>query len=188
MKLAEISKEFKLFDLPCYCDKEFSRHSYLSGKYDELFAPFQDKPIKLLEIGVYNGGSLVLWNKYFSQAIIHGLDKQDLRCEDSKNLDRVSFILKDAYFDETINAIPDGFYDIIIEDGSHFIGHQLNVVHKYCSKVAKGGVLIIEDIHGEENMNSLETLAKKMDYSKVETYDNRAATGIYDEMLLICWK
>ena len=188
MKLSEISKELKLYDLPCYCDKEYSRHSYLTGKYDELFAPYQHLPINLLEIGVYNGGSLILWNKFFSQANIHAFDKQDVRCDDSKNLDRVTFMLRDAYFDSTIDAIQDGYYDIIIEDGSHFIGHQHDVVYKYCPKIKKGGMLVVEDIHGEENMQSLENLAKKLDYSKVETYDNRAATGIYDEMLLICWK
>ena len=46
-------------------DKEFSHH-YL-GVYDELFAPFKDKEINLLEVGVATGGSLKLWEKYFTK-------------------------------------------------------------------------------------------------------------------------
>jgi cephalosporin hydroxylase len=188
MTLAEISKEFKLYDPPCYCDKEYSRHSYLSGKYDEILLPYKDLPVYLLEIGVYNGGSLVLWHKYFSKATIHALELVDRRCEEAKNLDRVEFIVQDAYFPSTYNSIPDKYYDIIIEDGSHFIDHQVGVVKNYASKVNDGGVLIVEDIHGEDNLFRCYKAAIEAKFKTVEVYDAREKTGIYDEIMLICKK
>jgi O-antigen biosynthesis protein len=41
--------------------------------YDELFAPFRNRDIRLLELGVKQGGSLELWRDYFPQGLIVGL-------------------------------------------------------------------------------------------------------------------
>ena len=38
-------------------------------EYDRLFNDYRDKPIRLLEIGIQNGGSLEIWSKYFSNAV-----------------------------------------------------------------------------------------------------------------------
>jgi hypothetical protein len=53
-------------------DKEV--HKYCSTFYDKEFIKYKDKPIKLLEIGLFRGGSLILWRNYFSQAEIIGVD------------------------------------------------------------------------------------------------------------------
>jgi hypothetical protein len=42
--------------------------------YDELFAPLRDRDIRLLELGVKQGGSLELWRDYFPLGRIVGLD------------------------------------------------------------------------------------------------------------------
>ena len=47
---------------------------YIS-EYDEKFAPYKNSPIKLLEIGIQNGGSLEIYSKFFSNAqLILGCD------------------------------------------------------------------------------------------------------------------
>ena len=38
-------------------------------QYDEKLKKYQDLPIKLLEIGVLNGGSLEIFSKYFSTMV-----------------------------------------------------------------------------------------------------------------------
>ena len=48
-------------------------HSYLDV-YDLYFSRFRDLDIHLFEIGVRDDGSLQLWRKYFSRAIIEGID------------------------------------------------------------------------------------------------------------------
>ena len=42
--------------------------------YEEVFAPFVDKEIRLLELGVKDGGSLLLWRDYFKKGTIVGVD------------------------------------------------------------------------------------------------------------------
>ena len=47
---------------------------YLS-EYDRLFSIYRDQPIRMLEIGVQNGGSLEIWSKYFPDAhVLVGCD------------------------------------------------------------------------------------------------------------------
>ena len=48
-------------------------HGYLDI-YDLLFFKLRDKDINFMEIGVLAGDSLQLWHRYFSKAIIYGLD------------------------------------------------------------------------------------------------------------------
>ena len=48
-------------------------HGYLDI-YDLLFLKLRDKDINFMEIGVLDGDSLQLWHRYFSKAIIYGLD------------------------------------------------------------------------------------------------------------------
>ena len=36
--------------------------------YDRWFLPYRNREISFLEIGVQNGGSLQIWNKYFNNA------------------------------------------------------------------------------------------------------------------------
>jgi len=44
--------------------------------YDAITAPWIDKEIKLLEVGVYQGGSLKLWRDYFPRGTIVGVDRK----------------------------------------------------------------------------------------------------------------
>ena len=37
-------------------------------EYDRLFLEYRDRPIRLLEIGIQNGGSLEIWDKFFTHA------------------------------------------------------------------------------------------------------------------------
>ena len=49
--------------------------------YDRHFARFRSKPVVVVEIGVYEGGSLQMWKNYFgTQAQIYGIDV-DPRCK-----------------------------------------------------------------------------------------------------------
>lgn len=49
------------------------RNGYLE-LYDPVLKPWVDKEVKLLEIGIHEGGSLMLWKDYFSIGTIVGID------------------------------------------------------------------------------------------------------------------
>ena len=84
--------------------------------YEEILKPFRDKPLRLLEIGVFNGGSLEVWNKYFNNddKVIVGLDI-DKRCKDLKfSTDKIKVIVGNASDSNVLGLIKDlGMYKFI---------------------------------------------------------------------------
>ena len=125
-------------------DKE-STHHYL-GIYDKLFAPFQDKEINLLEVGVATGGSLKLWEDYFSKAFIWGIDIIDeIKYKYSERVSVSQFNINDFYDDELWK------FDVAIDDGSHFVEEQLHFIKLVWPGLNDNGLMIIEDVHDIEN-------------------------------------
>ena len=119
-------------------------------EYERLFADFRLREVRLLEIGVQNGGSLEIWAKYFpaAQALV-GCDI-DPECADLKFDDpRISLVIGDVN-DDTVQERVLGIsseYDIIIDDGSHESGDVVAAFTRYFASVAQGGLYVIEDLH-----------------------------------------
>lgn len=127
-------------------DKWFSNLS----TYENIFSGMRENPVRILEIGVQNGGSLEIWAKYFSNAtVIVGCDInekcRELVFEDS----RISLVVGDATTEsvkDQIEAIC-GEFDIIIDDGSHMSGDIIRTFGSYFPILAKDGIFIAEDLH-----------------------------------------
>ena len=67
------------------------------NEYDRLFNDYRDKPVRLLEIGIQNGGSLDIWSKYFSNAAaLIGCDINPDCARLSYDDPRISVIVGDA--------------------------------------------------------------------------------------------
>lgn len=126
-------------------DKIVSR--YLE-RYDPILEPLIEKKIVLLELGVYKGGSLLLWRDYFPLGTIVGIDislpkgfqpTERIQVFEGSQADP-GFLSHVA--DETA---PDGF-DIIIDDASH-IGELTKIAfwHLFDNHLKPGGLYIIED-------------------------------------------
>lgn len=118
--------------------------------YDRALAEYRDLPIKMLEIGIQNGGSLEIWSKYFPNAeTFIGCDINpgcsSLEYED----ERISVIVGDANSENTesliIEKCPE--FDIIIDDGSHLSSDIVKSFATYFPKLVDGGVFIAEDLH-----------------------------------------
>lgn len=122
-------------------------HSYLEV-YSELFLPFKDEKINFIEIGFAWGGSLRLFEDWFTQANIIGYDitKQYLTFP----FKRAQTIIKNC-MDFTLDEFKDFPPKIIIDDGSHEIEHQLKMVEICLPQLQPGGMLIIEDIQDIQN-------------------------------------
>lgn len=119
-------------------------------KWDQIFSPFRDREINLLEIGIQNGGSLEIWAKYFDKAKkIIGCDIEEkcnkLTFDDS----RISVVVGDANTDdiekEIKNRTPE--LDIIIDDGSHISSDIIKSFARYFKLLNEDGIYIIEDLH-----------------------------------------
>lgn len=129
-------------------------HEYIQRFYDDEFTPKKLDNITIVEIGVWNGGSVDLFGKWFENGKIIGIDNFSQVSYDMvdsvklriKNINNAELIIGDGYHDDIVNQFKDESIDYLIDDGSHIIENQIDCVKKYYSKIKKGGKIIIEDI------------------------------------------
>lgn len=118
--------------------------------YDHLFVSKRQDSIRLLEIGIQNGGSLELWNSYFPHAeLIVGCDINPLCSNLEFTANHIKVIVDNAYSkigEAKIKALSSQ-YDIIIEDGSHQSVDIINAFSRYFPLLADEGLFIAEDLH-----------------------------------------
>jgi hypothetical protein len=120
--------------------------------YHRHFQKFIGRSPKILEIGIYSGGSLAMWNHYFGEGShIYGVDIQP-ECLAYKS-ESVSVLIGDqgdrTFWNTVKQTIP--FLDVIIDDGSHFAEDQIATFEQVLPHLNAGGVYLCEDIHGTSN-------------------------------------
>ena len=148
----------KIVNFGITTDKE---NSYLHN-YDEFFSRFREDEIHFLEIGIFNGGSLLLWAEYFKKGLIYGIDAEHELPEkyfqflSENNIDRVhpflDFITPDLAvpfdkrkkkFDDLLGNLK---FDVILDDGAHTYTHTKGSYEVLFDSFLKpGGLYIIED-------------------------------------------
>jgi|TARA_B110000908_G_scaffold44129_1_gene53709 hypothetical protein len=125
-------------------------HGYINSFYSEEFTPKRYDNLKIVEIGIYNGDSLILFRDWFVNSHIIGIDNKtemsDANITKVDDIVEVDVVYKDAYDIETLKSFEDESIDYLIDDGPHSIESQIDCVELWFSKIKKGGTLIIEDI------------------------------------------
>ena len=116
--------------------------------YERHFAPFRNRPIRFLEIGVSRGGSLAMWRKYFGpEAIIYGIDI-DPECAAFQGSDGQVRIGSQADPDFLRRVVAEmGGLDIVLDDGSHVMAHIKRTLETLFPLLDPAGVYMIEDLH-----------------------------------------
>jgi hypothetical protein len=116
--------------------------------YERHFGPFRQRPIRILEIGVFHGGSLQIWKKYFGpDAAIVGVDLNPSCAEFAE--EGIDIHIGDQSDPVFWNKIVEEYvdFDIVIDDGSHMAGHQIAAFSSLWPHVRDGGVYFVEDCH-----------------------------------------
>lgn len=116
--------------------------------YHRHFQRFRNTPVTVLEIGVWEGGSLQMWKNYFgNQARIIGIDI-DPKCKDFEE-DNISIYIgsqDDALFLKHFKTcVP--HIDIVIDDGGHMMHQQKISFRELYNHVSENGVYLVEDLH-----------------------------------------
>lgn len=141
----------------------------------------------ILEIGVQNGGSLEVWNKYFpsAQSII-GVDVNI----DCKNLEfsceRIEVIISDAT--KLNNSLFRGKkFDLIIDDGSHISSDIINSFFNLITQTTDEAIYVVEDLccsywqefeGGVNHPSSAITFFKKLiDIINIEHWRNKKSVA-----------
>lgn len=137
--LAEIAASFDTDkrESPGYLE-HFERH----------FGGLRGEPVKLLELGVLHGGSLLMWQEYFAQGLVVGLD---LDANPFKEMpDRVRFYRGSQDDHALLDRIarecaPEGF-DIVLDDASH-VGTLARTSFRklFGEHLKRGGLYVVED-------------------------------------------
>jgi hypothetical protein len=124
-----------------HTDKASSNHCYLSI-YEKYLSQWKDKAFTLLEIGVASGASIKVWQEYFPNAKIYGIDiNPDCKAENVF----IGSQTDEKFLDEILYEI--GTPDIIIDDGSHVGSDMIFTFKKLFPKVNPGGFYVVEDTH-----------------------------------------
>jgi hypothetical protein len=116
--------------------------------YEKYFSKYRNKSPRILEIGVFDGGSLQMWKNYFGEGtLIVGCDI-DRRCLQYAG-DNVHIFIADQNNKNDIDTLISIYknFDIIIDDGSHINSHVVNCFNWLFPILNENGTYFIEDTH-----------------------------------------
>ncbi|HEV2700370.1 MAG TPA: class I SAM-dependent methyltransferase [Steroidobacteraceae bacterium] len=118
--------------------------------YERIFSTFREHGVRLLEIGVAEGGSCELWSDFFGHpdTRVIGLDLvlPELPANHQAN-SRITLLKCDQNDSRSLRTIATqyGPFDIVIDDGSHRFAQTLNCFRQLFDFVRDGGYYVIED-------------------------------------------
>ncbi len=116
--------------------------------YEHHFARFRDRPIRMLEIGVFGGGSLKMWQDYFHpESTLVGIDiNRACKAYEGGNINiAIGSQDDEAFLRKLVRKF--GPFDIILDDGSHQNRHILTSFEVLYPELCATGVYLIEDTH-----------------------------------------
>jgi SAM-dependent methyltransferase len=120
--------------------------------YDRHFSRFRDRAVRVLEIGIYSGGSLEMWKEYFGpRCQVYGVDIEPA-CKTYESDSIKVFIGNQGdrnfwkRFKNEVQAV-----DIVIDDGSHLPEQQIITFEEVFPYLQPGGIFLCEDVCGTLN-------------------------------------
>ncbi|MEY3056884.1 MAG: hypothetical protein RLZZ431_877 [Bacteroidota bacterium] len=125
-----------------------NKYQHYFDVYDRHFSKYKGQEITIVEVGVFQGGSLQMWRSYFGpKAKIWGIDI-DPRCKllEEQNTNIIIGSQEDETFLESIYDIT-GPIDILIDDGGHTQKQQIKTFKILFDKIKNDGVYLCEDVH-----------------------------------------
>lgn len=116
--------------------------------YEKYLGQYRGTAFKMLEIGVFQGGSLDLWRRYFGPAAtIFGVDINPACAGyvDPPNQVRIGSQADGDFLRRVVAEM--GGLDVVLDDGSHIADHQRASFEALFPLLVEGGLYIIEDTH-----------------------------------------
>jgi hypothetical protein len=116
--------------------------------YHRHFAQFRGRSPVVLEIGVYQGGSLQMWHRYFGPGTrLIGIDviPECRKFEDESTAILIGDQADRRFLAEVRERFP--HVDIVIDDGGHRMEQQIVAFEELYPHVQPNGVYLCEDMH-----------------------------------------
>lgn len=128
-------------------DKSSAFHNY-TKVYADFFGPIKNDPLVFLEIGIYKGYSVKLWENYFPRASLYFIDNNPDYIEYYSKRSNYHFIDQTDW--KTLHAFAKSVaqeFDIILDDCGHTMVGQIGSFQTLFPYLRSGGLYIIEDLH-----------------------------------------
>jgi hypothetical protein len=134
-------------------DKGVASHRYIE-LYEQLLRFHRDEPLRILEIGISEGWSIRMWERYFPRAAVYAIDinRSDLRSP------RITTFVADQADRKQLQSFLDTHgsgFNVIIDDGGHSMAQQQISFGYLFPHVVPGGYYIVEDVHTSVPPNSI---------------------------------
>jgi len=157
-------------------------HSYIDVYAEHLTKRFG---IDFLEIGVQLGHSIAMWQDYFVESQVHGIDVtlSNVIFDNLKNV-----FVCDATVQEQVDSCFKGkSFDYIIDDGSHRVADQIKSLEILYCYLKDLGQYFIEDVDGDSSLISIQNYLQQNNMS-YKVYDLRSIKNRYDDILIVITK
>lgn len=121
--------------------------------YQQFFEKYVGRNPSILEIGVYEGASMLAHNDFFnSKCNITGIDVYDSIKFDISKYPNMTFYTGGSEAAETFELLGDKKFDIIIDDAAHTYSNQLFNLLNYHNYLKDDGIYILEDLQTNIDM------------------------------------
>jgi hypothetical protein len=131
-----------------YSDGTRKSLSYFA-EYERIIGDRRNAPLRILELGVFSGASMLIWRDYAPNATIVGLDSAKAPPAAISGERRIHYIsgLQDdpAALDAALHAAG-GPLDLVVDDCSHIARVTKRSFNHLFPHVRPGGCYVIEDI------------------------------------------
>lgn len=125
-----------------------NKWSHYFDIYHRHFADFRGQAPTVLEFGVFQGGSLMMWKDYFGGGRICGVDINP-RCKSLEKQTGCEIFIGDqedrGFLRELAAEL--GEICIVIDDGGHKGSQQIATFEEMYPAVSSPGVYLVEDLH-----------------------------------------
>jgi len=163
-------------------------HTYIEI-YQNLFQSKKETAKNVLEIGILMGGSIKLWDDYFTNAQVYGLDllPYDRVWNEIKNKESITLHTStDAYKKEFVEStLASKKFDILIDDGPHTLESMKVFLNIYSPLLAEDGILVIEDIQSWYWIDVLKESTPDHLKPFIHVYDLRDKKARWDDILFV---
>jgi len=188
--LCELGKKFDTDKSSQRNNISDSRHSHpYTILYDSLFKNKQNENIKIAELGILHGSSLLMWKEYFKKGLIYGFDNNDeliINFKKNYNDERIFLNKLNIKNKNDINDIFNNLnilFDIIIDDTTHEFEDLIKFIQLYSKVMADDGILIIEDIQSVDWIEILLCVVPDELKKFIMIYDLRQNKERYDDLV-----
>lgn len=155
-----------------------STHSYLPV-YDKLFEPYRNGS-NFMEIGLAVGDSINLYDRYFENSNIIGVDLS-LVFQPLNYKNNVKLIEADATKPDFLRHIEGMKFQVVNEDSSHMVNDSVAIFNLLKPYMAEGSIYLIEDVL---NLEASADIFRSL-HDNCEIIDLRHVKGRFDDCIIL---